>query len=1180
MEDYYEYLDSNGVTTLYKLIKDDTVALIDSYSVTINGITTTLDTHINDSDIHTPISDIESMVDTKISGLVNSAPETLDTLKELSDALGNDPNFATTVANLIGNKANSVHTHVVKDITDFPTIPTKVSELSNDSNFVTSTELHDYATKNDLNSKQDALSEEQLSNIDSIPDKANKSDLSNVATSGSYKDLLDKPVIPEGADLSDYYNKGETDNLLNSKANTSDLAVVAKSGNYSDLNNTPTIPTKTSELTNDSGYITSVSWEDVTSKPELSQVAFSGSYSDLSGTPTIPTRTSQLINDSGFLTSSSGVITSVSWSDITNKPNFATVATSGSYTDLSNTPTIPTKVSQLENDMGFGTGGDTSDCVHKTGNETINGTKTFTSGPVASNSATTNGYSVKNTAIARNEVPTQLYHATFRAYDKNDKILGEYCVEKSTTGCTLLNMNVRSEDSNGKQLSESLYLNMSNDGSTVRFHPSSNNKMDLGMPNNKWAKVYSDDVVHTSGDETINGVKTFTSTPFVSGGGTTTGIYIKNTAIARNEVPSTTHYSVLRTLDKNNKILGDYVVSKTDKGATNAQINIRSEDSNGNQLINALNFSMSNDGSSVSLAPSVNNKVNLGTSAYKWANAYIDRVVCTRFTHSVNNGSVYITGGSEYDKGATLVLHGEESNDAGTFIINSRDKTRSLYLVGKPDGTLQWAGQNIALDENLVHRTGDETISGNKIFKNTIHRYADLTTSGGGQVYRFDDTNANPCGHIYNNVHWHNYAVFNRHGAYNAKSGKCLELDLITDDFGRGTAYISGTVTDLGNLTDATPLIGERALATMGWVNNPATSTNVVHRSGNETINGTKIFTDTILKKNSTLDLQVNPSSAQFNSFIFMDKNNVAMCYLEHVQTTTGVNALGLITRDKNNGSHGIQVTSEDNVIPLGNGVVNLGLSGAKWKNVYATTLNGTVHSTTANAFMAQCGGYTCTLRNDGSDTYLLMSAKDGTPGTWTDARPLQINNSTGVCSINGHADSATYADTATYSPTPATTDNSTRIATTAWVRTYVNSVMGTGSVGASVSAYYSNATTVTAEGRASSVTGGPYPSDYSDYINISPQVGTIYTGSQLFSTLNASASGSIFIPPQTSNYQTYAKATANFSGAFSSSAKYLCTTANVVKFRAFVSQGTKFDMGTASVVDNSSAKSIFIRVQ
>ena len=32
---------------------------------------------------------------------------------------------------------------------------------------------------------------------------------------------------------------------------------------------------------------------------------------------------------------------SVDWDDITNKPDFATVATSGSYNDLSDKPTIP-----------------------------------------------------------------------------------------------------------------------------------------------------------------------------------------------------------------------------------------------------------------------------------------------------------------------------------------------------------------------------------------------------------------------------------------------------------------------------------------------------------------------------------------------------------------------------------------------------------------------------------------------------------------------------------------------------------------------------------------------------------------------------------------------------------------------------------------------------------------------
>lgn len=46
----------------------------------------------------------KSYVDTAVANVVASAPGTLDTLDELAAALGDDPNFATTVATSIGNK--------------------------------------------------------------------------------------------------------------------------------------------------------------------------------------------------------------------------------------------------------------------------------------------------------------------------------------------------------------------------------------------------------------------------------------------------------------------------------------------------------------------------------------------------------------------------------------------------------------------------------------------------------------------------------------------------------------------------------------------------------------------------------------------------------------------------------------------------------------------------------------------------------------------------------------------------------------------------------------------------------------------------------------------------------------------------------------------------------------------
>lgn len=50
-------------------------------------------------------------VENRIKAIVGASPESLDTLKELADALNNDPNFATNIINQLGNKADKVHNH-------------------------------------------------------------------------------------------------------------------------------------------------------------------------------------------------------------------------------------------------------------------------------------------------------------------------------------------------------------------------------------------------------------------------------------------------------------------------------------------------------------------------------------------------------------------------------------------------------------------------------------------------------------------------------------------------------------------------------------------------------------------------------------------------------------------------------------------------------------------------------------------------------------------------------------------------------------------------------------------------------------------------------------------------------------------------------------------------------------
>ena len=195
------------------------------------------------------------------------------------------------------------HNHTTSDITNFPTIPTKTSDLTDDIGFLTehnpidnefsSTSTNAVENKvvfNNFQNLSNAFSE-QMTNLWGT--LSGKEDKSNKITSWSNTSSVTK-----------YPSEKLVKDELDNKANSSD------------------IPTNNNQLVNGAGYITSSTLV----SHNTSDAAHSDIRNILSNkadSSDIPTKTSDLTNDSGYLTSHQ---------DITNKEDKSNKVTSWSST--------------------------------------------------------------------------------------------------------------------------------------------------------------------------------------------------------------------------------------------------------------------------------------------------------------------------------------------------------------------------------------------------------------------------------------------------------------------------------------------------------------------------------------------------------------------------------------------------------------------------------------------------------------------------------------------------------------------------------------------------------------------------------------------------------------------------------------------------------------------------------
>lgn len=211
---------------------------------------------------------------------------------------------------------------VVSNNIAYVIVPTKTSELTNDSGYIT----------NETDpTVPDYVKEISLADINNWNNKQNELiSGSNIKTINSTSLLGSGNINITGTT----YTAGTGININYSNVISNTIT------SYNDLTDLPTIPTTTSELINNSDYITHI---DLTN--DLASVAFTGSYDDLADTPTIPT-----VNDATLTIQQNG----------TNVQTF----TANQSTNATANIIVPTFTSDLSNDSGFISESDYASSLH------------------------------------------------------------------------------------------------------------------------------------------------------------------------------------------------------------------------------------------------------------------------------------------------------------------------------------------------------------------------------------------------------------------------------------------------------------------------------------------------------------------------------------------------------------------------------------------------------------------------------------------------------------------------------------------------------------------------------------------------------------------------------------------------------------------------------------------------
>mgnify|MGYP003324746213 CR=1 FL=1 len=254
-----------------------------------------------------------AFVKTAISDLLDSAPETLNTLNELAAALGDDANFSTTITNQLAAKQDVITTTSdlsVKNITmtgHLQGADASFNNLYTDELIISQNSLYmdngDGTKTKILHNESDTLKLETDPN-QNLTINTSGSGVLKLESLGTGNLMLGSnnnvQIYADGNVELQSTNNGTIN--IKSKLNITSGIQIESTGANVDINDNLHVngDILSSNITSGIANFTSLN----VGGNAITSSGFSGSYNDLTNKPTIPTNNNQLTNGAGFVTQS------------------------------------------------------------------------------------------------------------------------------------------------------------------------------------------------------------------------------------------------------------------------------------------------------------------------------------------------------------------------------------------------------------------------------------------------------------------------------------------------------------------------------------------------------------------------------------------------------------------------------------------------------------------------------------------------------------------------------------------------------------------------------------------------------------------------------------------------------------------------------------------------------------